>query len=180
MWGGLRDTPSDNWSERRYQALLPVVEHLPPERRRLWTYFKLWPNVAFDVYPDQIDFMQFLPVSPTRTVLREIAYVLPDDRREMRAARYLNWRINRQVNIEDKALIGSGSIVLHDAHVGREAVVGAGAFVGNKKVVPALAMALGVPATVKENAVTPGHFDLGVESYVHRAVRFRDHLRRLD
>ena len=105
MWGGLRDTPSDNWSERRYQALLPVVEHLPPERRRLWTYFKLWPNVAFDVYPDQIDFMQFLPVSPTRTVLREIAYVLPDDRREMRAARYLNWRINRQVNIEDKALI---------------------------------------------------------------------------
>jgi len=82
--------------------------------------------------------------------------------------------------VEDKALIGSGSIVLHDAHIGREAVVGAGAFVGNKKVVPALAMALGVPATVKEHAVTPGHFDLGVESYVHRAVRFRDHLRRLD
>ena len=49
--------------------------------------------------------MQFLPVSPTRTVLREIAYVLPDDRREMRATRYLNWRVNRQVNIEDKALI---------------------------------------------------------------------------
>ncbi|MCF8503474.1 MAG: aromatic ring-hydroxylating dioxygenase subunit alpha [Caulobacter sp.] len=105
MWGALRDTPSDNWSERRYQALLPVVEHLPPERRRLWTYFKLWPNCAFDIYPDQIDFMQFLPVSPTRTMLREIAYVLPDDRREMRATRYLNWRVNRQVNIEDKALI---------------------------------------------------------------------------
>lgn len=105
MWGALRDTPSDNWSERRYQALLPVVEHLPPERRRLWTYFKLWPNCAFDIYPDQIDFMQFLPVSPTKTMLREIAYVLPDDRREMRATRYLNWRVNRQVNVEDKALI---------------------------------------------------------------------------
>jgi carnitine monooxygenase subunit len=105
MWGQLRETPSDNWSERRYQAFLPQVPHLPPERRRLWTYFKLWPNIAFDIYPDQIDFMQFLPVSPTRTLLREIAYVLPDDRREMRAARYLNWRINRMVNIEDKALI---------------------------------------------------------------------------
>ena len=23
--------------------------HLPPERQRLWTYFKLWPNVAFDL-----------------------------------------------------------------------------------------------------------------------------------
>ncbi|MBI1406208.1 MAG: Rieske 2Fe-2S domain-containing protein [Caulobacter sp.] len=105
MWGALRQSPSDNWSERRYQAFLPEVDHLPTERRRLWTYFKLWPNIAFDVYPDQIDFMQFLPVSPTRTILREIAYVLPDDRREMKAARYLNWRINRTVNVEDKALI---------------------------------------------------------------------------
>ena len=55
-----------NWSERLYQKVLPPVEYLPPERQRLWTYFKLWPNVAFDIYPDQIDFMQFLPVSPTR------------------------------------------------------------------------------------------------------------------
>jgi phenylpropionate dioxygenase-like ring-hydroxylating dioxygenase large terminal subunit len=38
-------------------------------------------------------------------VIREISYVLPDDRREMRAARYLNWRINRQVNAEDTVLI---------------------------------------------------------------------------
>jgi carnitine monooxygenase subunit len=36
---------------------------------------------------------------------REISYALPDDRREMKAARYLNWRINRQVNAEDTALI---------------------------------------------------------------------------
>jgi len=82
--------------------------------------------------------------------------------------------------IDDKALIGSGSIVLHDAQVGREAVVGGGAFVGNNKVVPPLAMALGVPASIKEDAVRPGHFDLGVESYVRRSVRYRDNLRRLD
>jgi phenylpropionate dioxygenase-like ring-hydroxylating dioxygenase large terminal subunit len=105
MWGVLQDKPSSNWSERRYQRLLPPVEHLPPERQRLWTYFKLWPNVAFDIYPDQIDFMQFIPVSPTETMIREIAYVHPDNRREMRAARYLNWRINRQVNKEDTTLI---------------------------------------------------------------------------
>jgi phenylpropionate dioxygenase-like ring-hydroxylating dioxygenase large terminal subunit len=105
MWGALRDVESSNWSERLYQKLLPAVPALPPERQRLWTYFKLWPNVAFDIYPDQIDFMQFVPVSPTETLIREIAYVHPDDRREMRAARYLNWRINRKVNLEDKALI---------------------------------------------------------------------------
>jgi phenylpropionate dioxygenase-like ring-hydroxylating dioxygenase large terminal subunit len=49
--------------------------------------------------------MQFLPVSPTETLIREISYVLPDNRREMKAARYLNWRINRQVNTEDTLLI---------------------------------------------------------------------------
>lgn len=105
MWGRLRAAPSSNWSEARYQTLLPTARHLPQDRQRLWTYVKLWPNVAFDIYPDQVDFMQFLPISPTQTLIREIAYVHPDDRREMRAARYLNWRINRQVNREDTALI---------------------------------------------------------------------------
>jgi phenylpropionate dioxygenase-like ring-hydroxylating dioxygenase large terminal subunit len=105
MWGPIGTQPSDNRSERAYQHFLPHVSHLPPERQRLWTYFKLWPNVAFDMYPDQIDFMQWLPVSPTETLIREISYAIPDARREMKAARYLNWRINRQVNAEDTALI---------------------------------------------------------------------------
>jgi carbonic anhydrase/acetyltransferase-like protein (isoleucine patch superfamily) len=82
--------------------------------------------------------------------------------------------------VEDKALIGSGSIVLHNARIGAEAVVGGGAFVRNNQVVPPLAMALGVPATVKPDAVSPGHFDLGVESYVRRARRYRERLRRID
>ncbi|MEO0061607.1 MAG: hypothetical protein RLZZ08_167 [Pseudomonadota bacterium] len=105
MWGELVDRPSANWSERAYQNVLPQVPHLPADRQRGWLYFKLWPNVAFDIYPDQVDFMQWLPVSPTQSVIREISYVIPDDRREMRAARYCNWRINRQVNAEDTALI---------------------------------------------------------------------------
>jgi phenylpropionate dioxygenase-like ring-hydroxylating dioxygenase large terminal subunit len=105
MWGPIRDVPSSSPTERMYQQLLSKVEHLPPELRQQWTYYKLWPNVAFDLYPDQVDFMQFIPVSANETLIREIAYVHPDSRREMRALRYLNWRINRRVNIEDKALI---------------------------------------------------------------------------
>jgi phenylpropionate dioxygenase-like ring-hydroxylating dioxygenase large terminal subunit len=105
MWGHLREQPSASRSERMYQRYLPRVDHLPDDRQRLWCYFKLWPNVAFDIYPDQIDFMQFVPVSATQTLIREIAYVHPDPRREMKAVRYLNWRINRQVNKEDTALI---------------------------------------------------------------------------
>ena len=105
MSGDLVDRPSANLSERAYQAYLPAVEHLPESHRRRWLYFKLWPNLAFDIYPDQVDFMQFLPVSATETLIREISYALPDNRREMRAVRYLNWRINRRVNDEDTALI---------------------------------------------------------------------------
>ncbi len=35
----------------------------------------------------------------------EISYALPGASRELKAARYLNWRINRRVNEEDTALI---------------------------------------------------------------------------
>lgn len=127
MWGRLIDPPSKNRSERFYQTYLPPVPHLPPERQRLWTYFKLWPNQAFDIYPDQIDFMQWIPVSPTECLIREIAYVHADDRREMRAVRYANWRINRQVSIEDKALIervqqGMGSRAYITGPLGRNEV----------------------------------------------------------
>jgi phenylpropionate dioxygenase-like ring-hydroxylating dioxygenase large terminal subunit len=127
MWGFLRDTPSAQFSERLYQSLLPEVAHLPARRQKLWTYFKLWPNVAFDIYPDQIDFMQIIPVSATQTLIREIAYAHRDDRRSMRAARYLNWRINRRVSLEDKALIervqaGMGSRSYSPGPLGRNEV----------------------------------------------------------
>ena len=105
MEGELRVEPSANPSERAYQQYLPQAEHLPPSHRKKWLYYKLFPNVAFDIYPDQVDFMQFLPVSATETVIREISYALPDKRREMKAVRYLNWRINRRVNEEDTVLI---------------------------------------------------------------------------
>jgi phenylpropionate dioxygenase-like ring-hydroxylating dioxygenase large terminal subunit len=65
----------------------------------------LWPNLAFDIYPEQMDFMQFIPIDASTTMIREIAYALPDERRETKAAQYLNWRINRQVNNEDTRLI---------------------------------------------------------------------------
>ena len=105
MQGDLVENDSANPSERAYQRYLPKAEHLPESHQRKWLYYKLFPNVAFDIYPDQVDFMQFLPISSTETLLREISYALPDDRREMKAVRYLNWRINRRVNAEDTELV---------------------------------------------------------------------------
>ena len=105
MSGDISDKPSRNWSERMYQKYLPEAGYLPKDRRRSWVYFKLWPNYAFDVYPDQVTIMQWLPISPTESLIRDIGYVRPDSRREMRVARYCNWRINRQVSEEDRVLI---------------------------------------------------------------------------
>jgi len=98
MSGELIEQPSRNLSERAYQKFLPGDD-------RRWLYYKLWPNVAIDIYPDQVDFMHFVPVSATETMVREVSHALPDERREMKAARYLNWRINRHVNAEDTVLI---------------------------------------------------------------------------
>jgi len=104
MFGTIEDLPTQRLSERMYQKL---IRQMAPEGAPtpMWNYYKLWPNVAIELHIDQVDFFQFVPVSPTETLLRDISYALPDDRREMRAARYLNTRINRLVNLEDKALI---------------------------------------------------------------------------
>jgi phenylpropionate dioxygenase-like ring-hydroxylating dioxygenase large terminal subunit len=99
MSGELIERPSANLSERAYQKFLRAAAG------RTWLYFKVWPNFAIDIYPDQVDFMHFVPVGPTRTLIREVSYALPGAGREMKAARYLNWRINRRVNEEDTALI---------------------------------------------------------------------------
>jgi phenylpropionate dioxygenase-like ring-hydroxylating dioxygenase large terminal subunit len=103
--GRLVERPSANWSERHYQKLLPDVGHLPEERKRAWLYYAMFPNLAFDIYPDMIDYFQILPVSHDRSRSRLRSFALPDDRREMRAARYLNQRINAQVGREDVALV---------------------------------------------------------------------------
>lgn len=92
-------------SVRAYQSLLPDVTHLPDSHKRLWLYFMFWPNTAFNVYPDCLEFMQFIPVDATHCVVREGVYGHGDQSRKMRAARYLNLRINRQVGKEDRELI---------------------------------------------------------------------------
>jgi phenylpropionate dioxygenase-like ring-hydroxylating dioxygenase large terminal subunit len=51
-----------------------------------------------------MDFFQMLPAGPGRALLRGRSYGLPDGRREVRAARYLNGRINMAVQDEDNAL----------------------------------------------------------------------------
>lgn len=82
--------------------------------------------------------------------------------------------------IEDSALVGNGSIVLHEVVVGTGAVVGANSVVLNGTIIPAGALAVGSPVTIKEGRARRGDIELSAASYVDRAKRFREQLRRLD
>jgi len=81
--------------------------------------------------------------------------------------------------LEDDALAGSCSVVLHHAVVGRGATVGANAVVPNNMVVPPGALALGVPATIREGASNVGLNKLSAAEYVANAKRYRATLRRV-
>ena len=101
----MREHDSPRWAERQYQRMIgKVATHLPAELRRCWRFYSALPNLGIDVFPDQMDFFQVLPDGPGRCLIRGAVFGLPDERREMRAVRYLSSRINTQVNNEDKWL----------------------------------------------------------------------------
>jgi carbonic anhydrase/acetyltransferase-like protein (isoleucine patch superfamily) len=84
--------------------------------------------------------------------------------------------------VEDRCLIGSGSVVLNRAVVRTGSVIGAQALVPEDLEVPAGHMALGVPARPKpmDGDVQSEWIDYGVAEYRGNAKRYRDELRRID
>ncbi len=101
----MKDHLSPRWTERTYQSLVvDVADHLPEAERRVWSFYSMLPNLGIDIFPDQMDFFQILPRGPGKCTIRSANYALPDDRREMTLLRYLNARINRQVQREDEFL----------------------------------------------------------------------------
>lgn len=82
--------------------------------------------------------------------------------------------------VADDCLIGSGSVVLHHAVVETGALVGAGAVVPDRMRVPSRAMALGVPARLRPDAVSAGAFAAAVAAYRANGAHYRQALRRVD
>ena len=101
----LVDEPSEVWSEGQYMRHLPRFDHLPEDRQRTWAYYGLFPNQAIDVYPDQVTFFHVVPLEAGRCVVRGKSYALADDRREVKACRWLSARINDLVQKEDDMLV---------------------------------------------------------------------------
>ena len=82
--------------------------------------------------------------------------------------------------IENGALVGNGSVVLHRAVVRSGSLVGANAVVTNDMEVPTGSMALGIPAKIRPDTVVPEMISDGAQSYLERARTYPKLMRRLD
>src|ERR1700722_1310840 len=82
--------------------------------------------------------------------------------------------------LEDDTLVGSGSVVLHHAVIGSGATVGANAVVPNNMEVPPGALAIGVPAQIREGKSNLPLIQMSAAEYVSNGKRFRASLRRVD
>ncbi|WP_420638323.1 gamma carbonic anhydrase family protein [Candidatus Poriferisocius sp.] len=81
--------------------------------------------------------------------------------------------------VENEALVGVGSVVLHEAVVGRGALVGASAVVTNHMKIPPLALAVGVPAKIREGYLAEGQNREDALNYVARGRRYRAEMREI-
>ncbi len=103
--GRINQQPARKWSVRHYRKIRPEPPEALGEEARNWNYVGMFPNLVFSLYPEQVGFYQEWPRSQERTVQRGRTFALPDPRREMRLARYLVGRIDRETGSEDTQLI---------------------------------------------------------------------------
>ena len=82
--------------------------------------------------------------------------------------------------IEDEALVGSMASILPRSVLGKGCIIGAGAVVTERTEVPAGALAVGVPAEIREGEVAEGRWSAGVQRYVDLAARYGREMRRVD
>jgi carbonic anhydrase/acetyltransferase-like protein (isoleucine patch superfamily) len=81
--------------------------------------------------------------------------------------------------LEDECLAGSGSVILHEARIGTGATVGANAVIPNHFQVPAGALAIGVPASIRDGRSNVELIRMSAATYVANAARFKAELRLL-
>ena len=103
--GTFNEAYGHRWSVRKYREILPEAGHLPPHQRRQWIYFGMFPNFVLGLYPDSVIYYQEVPQSATQTVQRGMCYRRREESREMKAARYLSGRIDRDTAGEDQMLM---------------------------------------------------------------------------
>jgi carbonic anhydrase/acetyltransferase-like protein (isoleucine patch superfamily) len=81
--------------------------------------------------------------------------------------------------VEDRCLIGSGSVTLNRVVVGAGSIVAAAALVPEGFIVPPGSLVAGVPATIKRTGLDTTWTEGAVKSYIETARHHRRGLRRI-
>ena len=100
----LRDKPSVVRRERLYQRLVRPMAAYPADLHGTWAYAHLFPGLFIDLYPDQYDTWQMVPLAPDRTMTVSWVFTPEQEPITNRVARRINWRFNDTVMDEDKTL----------------------------------------------------------------------------
>jgi phenylpropionate dioxygenase-like ring-hydroxylating dioxygenase large terminal subunit len=104
---------------RNYLAAAPEATHLPQHLRKAWVYYGVFPNMVISLTPESVQFYQEFPLSTGETLLRGAIYRYPNETRDMAAARYLAFRIDRETTAEDIQLsVWSNESMRSDAFAG--------------------------------------------------------------
>ena len=82
--------------------------------------------------------------------------------------------------LEDESFAGSGSVLLHYAWLGEGAMVAANAVITNHMVVPPRALAMGVPAQIREGRSDVDLIQRTATGYAAKAAHYLATLRRID
>lgn len=82
--------------------------------------------------------------------------------------------------IDNLVLVGNGAIVMHGVTVGTGAIIAANSVVLDGTIVPPGALALGVPAVVREGKAKSEGTLFNAQMYVLKGKKFRTQLRRID
>ena len=102
--GSFNEGPGRFWSVRNYKTVLPEAGHLPRPLRTAWLYIGLFPNFVLGFYPDSVIYYREIPVSATETVQNGGVFRYRSESRELKLARYLSGRIDRETSEEDRML----------------------------------------------------------------------------
>ena len=102
--GHFNESEGRHWSVLHYRRILPCPERLPESHRQLWLYLGLFPNFVLGLYPDSVIHYRELPLSAVSTVQTGGVFRYRNESRELRLARYLSGRIDRETSEEDRML----------------------------------------------------------------------------
>jgi carbonic anhydrase/acetyltransferase-like protein (isoleucine patch superfamily) len=82
--------------------------------------------------------------------------------------------------IHDNVLIGMGAIVMDGCVVESNSIIAAGAVVLGGTLVPSGALAVGVPAKIKEGAADPETIAYSIKTYTENARRYPEEMKRIN